>query len=89
MWRCSPAGRGIKKLGLHQLARREHGAHFPRRQRFAMHRPKPTEPHQLGDALGILAAGLNRHGVEGAAPMTCLKRLDGKTSFRQTGIQSR
>ena len=45
----------IVQLGLQQLARRQQGAHLLRRQRLAVHRPEPAEPHQLRDAARILA----------------------------------
>ena len=75
------------KLGLHQLARRQHGANLMCRQRFAMIRPKRAKPHQLGDALGILAVGIDRHRLKRIGHMTRLEQFDGEATFSQTCIQ--
>jgi hypothetical protein len=75
------------KLGLHQLARREHGSYSLCWQRFTMDRSKPTQPHQLRDASDIFTIGLDRHGFEGVAHVARLKQLDGEAGFGQTGIK--
>ena len=58
--------------------------HPLRRQRFAMHRSKPAQPHQLRDALRILAIGsvptkhqaaIIRHGRPSAMPEAGLSSL--------------
>ena len=54
----------IMALRLHQLARRQQRARLLRRQRLAMHRTKPTKPHQLRNAARVLAVGLHRHRLE-------------------------
>ena len=72
---------------LHQLARGQQRAHLLRRQRLAMHRPEPAQPHQLRDAARILAIGLHRHRLEGIAHVPRLQQLDRKPGFPHRRIQ--
>ena len=55
----------VDQLGLELFARRQQGAHFLGAQGFGVHRPKPAEPHQVGDATGIVAVSLHGHGRQG------------------------
>ena len=77
----------IMKLGLHQLARRQHCLYLLCWQRSAIHRSKPAKTHQLGNAACVLLVGLDRHRFEGIAHVTCLKQVDDKATSNQTSIQ--
>ena len=77
----------IMELGLHQFPRCQHRPNLLRRQRFAMNRPKPAQPHQLCDASGILLVGLDRHGLEGVTHGACLKQFNSETGLDHASIQ--
>jgi len=54
----------VLKLRLHELARGKHCACLLRPDRFAMYRPEPAQPHQLGNPARIVTIGLHRHRLE-------------------------
>ncbi|MGY3540476.1 hypothetical protein ACVIIY_004696 [Bradyrhizobium sp. USDA 4515] len=72
---------------MQQLARRQDGAGLLRRDRLAVHRPEPAEPHQLRDPAGIVAVRLHRHRLEGFANVPRFQQLDRKPCVSQTRIQ--
>src|SRR6202049_5352034 len=45
----------VPELALHQLARRQHRADLLCRDRLAVYRPEPAEPHQLRDLARVVA----------------------------------
>src|SRR5215213_9387188 len=62
-------------LGLQERAGGQKRPHLLGRERLAVHRAKPAQPHQLGDAAGVLTIRLDRHGLEGRADMARLKQF--------------
>jgi len=71
----------ILTLGLNQLACCQHRPNFLRIHRLAMHRPEPTQPHQLRNAAGIVAVRLHRHRFERLAHMPRLQKLNRQPRF--------
>ena len=57
----------ILKPRFDQLACGQFGPHLLCPDGFAVHRPKPPKPHQLGNAARVVAIGLDRHRLEGIA----------------------
>src|SRR3954452_23612193 len=68
----------IMALGLQKLAGGQKRANLLGRERLAVHRPEPAQAHQLGNAAGVLAISLHRHGLEGSAHVTRLEQFHGK-----------
>jgi hypothetical protein len=52
-----------------------------------MHRAEPAEPHQLRDAAGVVAVGLDRHRLERIAHVARLQQLDRKPGLAQRRIK--
>src|SRR4051812_48904005 len=65
-------------LGLQKLAGGQKGPHLLGRKRLAMHGAKPAQAHQLGDAAGVRAIGLDWHGLERGAHMRVSSSSTGK-----------
>lgn len=55
------------------LARHQHRTGLLRRDRVAVHRAEPTQPHQLSNAASVLLFGFHRHGLEGCAHVAGLR----------------
>jgi hypothetical protein len=77
----------VMPLGLQELARGQQRAHLLRRGRLAVHRPEPPHPHQMRDAAGILAVGLDRHRLQRGPHMPRLQQLDRQPGIRHPGEQ--
>ena len=77
----------VMVLGLQQLARRQQRSHFLRRQRLAVHRAEPAEPHQLGNAARVLAVGLDRHRLVGVPHVPGPEQFDRQSRFPHARIQ--
>ena len=65
----------IMALGLQELAGGQKGPDLLGGQRLAVHGAKPAQPHQLGDAAGVLTIRLDRHGLERRADMARLEQF--------------
>jgi hypothetical protein len=76
----------VAKLRLHQLARREHGPHLLRRDRLAMHRPEPAEPHQLRDPARVVAVALHRPRLKCIMNVPGLQKLNRQARFPQRRV---
>jgi hypothetical protein len=77
----------VMVLGLQQLTRRQQRSHFLRRQRLAVHRTEPAEPHQLGDAARVLPIGLDRHRLECVSHVPGLEQFDRQSRIPHARIQ--
>jgi hypothetical protein len=74
-------------LALQQLARRQKRSHFLRRQRLAMHRAEPAEPHQLSDTARVLAVGFDRHRLEGSPHVPGLEQFNWQPGIAHARIE--
>src|SRR5450631_3390355 len=77
----------VQQLALHQLARRQHRADLLGRDRLAVDRPEPAEPHQLRDLARVVAVRLHRHRLEGITHVLRLQKLDRKASLLHGRIE--
>src|SRR5450755_4104525 len=77
----------VQQLALHQLARRQHRADLLGRDRLAVDRPEPAEPHQLRDLARVVAVRLRRHRLEGITHVPRLQKLDRKASLLHGRIE--
>jgi hypothetical protein len=66
----------VMVLALQKFACRQQGPHLLRRQRLAVNRAEPAEPHELSDAARILAIRLDRHRLERVPDVPSFEQLD-------------
>ena len=82
----------VKPLALQQLARRQQRPRLLRRNRLAVHRPEPAQPHQLRDPARVLAVRLHRHRLERRPHMPRLQqhgRQPGRVQRREQPLRPR
>ena len=77
----------VEALRLQQLARGQQRARLLRRQRLAVHRAEPPQPHQLRDAARVLAVGLHRHRLERVPHVPGLKQLHREPGLAHRRVQ--
>src|SRR3981081_4000541 len=73
----------VAKLRLHKLARRQQRSGLLRAHRFAVHRTKPAQPHQLRNPARIVAIRLHWHRLQRLAHVPRLQQFDRPPRFSQ------
>src|SRR3954463_3245474 len=77
----------VAHLGLQLLARDQQRPNLLGGGRFAMHRPEPAHPQELGDAAGVPAIGLDDHRRERRLHVARLQQHRLKAGLDQRGLE--